>query len=212
MKLGITVRRKCEDGNAQWYVNHRYIQYFVELGMEVIFLTPYNLSSLSECDVLIISGGWDLNPITYGDVVDGSNNIDDVIDDLDFRVINYAYNESVPLLGICRGIQSINVFFGGTLKQDIAGHMDCFHDIYRVNNSKWILNLENEVKVNSFHHQSIKKLGEGLKKLYVGSDLEIEMIEHESKKIVGVQFHPEMDYNNLVFLHILKGFTSFDCV
>ncbi len=205
--LGITVRRKFDNGNMQWYVNDQYLQFFINLGIEVVFVTPYNLSLLEKCDKLIISGGWDLNPSMYGDIVDGSNNIDDVIDELDFKVIEYAYNNDIPLLGICRGIQSINVFFGGSLKQDIIGHMNCEHEIFKVNDSKWILDLENKFIVNSYHHQAIRTLGSGLNILYNGEDLEVEMIEHESKKIVGVQFHPELDLNNLAFLHILKEFT-----
>ena len=110
------------------------------------------------------------------------------MDQLDKKIIEYCINKNKPLLGICRGIQSINVFLGGTLKQNILYHNDENHFIKFKN--KYIL-------VNSFHHQSIDKLAPNLLVVAKSLDDEIEIIKHKFLKIIGLQFHPELFNFNL---------------
>ena len=70
---------------------------------------------LSYADMIIIPGGVDVNPALYGELNTDSRDIDDELDKLELEVLGYAVENHIPVLGICRGLQIINVFFGGTL-------------------------------------------------------------------------------------------------
>lgn len=142
------------------------------------------------CDGFIIVGGGDVNPAIYKQVNTSSNDISDYVDELDLSVISYAVENTKPLMGICRGIQIINVFFHGSLKQDIPNHQGVNHHIVQL---KPLKKFPKDCIVNSYHHQSIDKLGYGLIALYESDDQEIEVIIHEKLPIIAVQFHPEID-------------------
>lgn len=181
MKFGIAIRKNDTD----YFVHKSYI----------IMLKKYNHTSdivtlesdLSQYDAFLLPGGYDICPKFYNQKNYAANNIDLELDLLDKKIIEYAYKNKKPLLGICRGIQSINVFLGGTLKQNIANHSNENHFIYLDN--KYIL-------VNSFHHQSIDKLAPNFKIIAESLDNEIEIIRHNTLQIFGIQFHPELiDYD-----------------
>ena len=103
-------------------INNDYLEKLTKLNL-IPFILPYNNVEkyLSLCSGFIITGGEDINPIRYNE--DNINsNYDDNIDESDFKIIDYAYKNKIPLLGICRGHQIINVYFHGTLIQDYTGH------------------------------------------------------------------------------------------
>lgn len=181
----------------QYYVNKRYIDYFTGLGFSVEMLTL--TSSLEECDGFILPGGYDIDPKYYREKNISSSNIVPHNDVLDFKIIAYAEKNNRKLMGICRGIQSINVYFGGSLHQDVPKHMK---------NNHFILFQGKYLLVNSFHHQSIKILGKDLEVLARAYDSEIEIIRHKSKKIIGVQFHPERMNSPIIQSMILDFFTE----
>ncbi len=186
MKIGIVARKFDE----KIYVNESYLNYFKELGFETDIIMMD--SSLEDYDFFVLPGGYDVNPKYYQEENTSSFHVIDDNDQLDFKIIDYALNKNKPLLGICRGIQSINVYFHGSLKQDMSGHKENNHFIQYKN--KLYL-------VNSYHHQSIKTLGKNLKIISKSLDDEIEIIQY--KKIIGVQFHPEIMHtpiiNQLIF-------------
>ncbi len=175
MRLGIAVRFFEEN----YYVKKNYISYFTSLGFEVDFI--HKNSILDGFDGFILPGGYDIDPKYYNEENISSNHIIAYNDSLDFKVMDYALKYNKPVIGICRGLQSINVFFNGSLYQDMKQHMKNNHFIKM--NQKYYF-------VNSYHHQSIKKLGDSLKVLATSTDGQIEIIQH--KKITGVQFHPEL--------------------
>lgn len=190
MKLGIAVRLH----DHQFYVNDSYVNYFKNLKFEVSILTLD--SPLEDMDVIVLPGGYDIDPKYYHEENISSENIVDYNDILDFKLLDYAVKHDKKLLGICRGIQSINVYFGGTLWQDRNNHKKNNHFIKM--NNRYLL-------VNSFHHQSIKKPGNGLQVLAKSLDGEIEIIQY--KKIIGVQFHPERMNTpiiNQIILHFIN--------
>lgn len=193
MKLGIAARL----WENKYYVNSSYIEYFTELGFSVEILT--DASSLEGYDGFILPGGYDIDPKYYQEENTLSSNIVAYNDRLDFKIIAYAERNNQGLLGICRGIQSINVYFGGSLYQDIAKHMD---------NNHFILFQGKYILVNSFHHQSIKTLGKDMEVLAVSCDQQIEIIRHKHKKIIGVQFHPERMNTPIIQSLILDFFTE----
>jgi putative glutamine amidotransferase len=182
------------------FVNTRYVKPLTERGMNTMMLTLDNPSPeemFNLCDAFVVTGGVDLDPVTYKDINIGlSKDIHPSLDLIDSLVIKYAKTTKKPLLGVCRGLQSINVFLGGTLYQDLAqlglkhSNIPGNHKINTVENE--VLKFESEIAVNSYHHQGIKKLATGLKVIGKQTDGIIEAVVHESLPIIAVQWHPEM--------------------
>lgn len=194
-KIGLTVRRE----NEGFFVRERYLKYFKDY--ELVILTPYNIDYA--CDAYVILGGNDANPKLYNEENTASKEIDDLIDELDMKVIEHAVMNKKPLFGICRGLQMINIYFNGSLKQHIDNHVDTRHKIYKKGNHELFDDLE---EVNSLHHQTIKKLGEGLEILFASNDGEIELIKHKNLPIFATQFHPEMEIESKMSKDCLEYF------
>lgn len=196
-KIGLTVRRE----NEGFFVRERYLKYFKDY--EFVIITPYNIDYA--CDAYVILGGNDANPKLYNEENTASKEVDDLIDELDLKIIEHAVKTQKPLFGICRGLQMINVYFGGSLKQHIDNHVDTRHSIFKVCPNSHFTFME---EVNSLHHQSIGRLGEGLVVLYESEDKEIEFITHESLPIFATQFHPEMEIGSSMSNACLEYFKS----
>jgi len=166
---------------------------------------------LDQIDALIIQGGPDLDPKTYGETPINPDKWpgDPYLDKYNKKILDYFRNKKKPILGICRGCQYINCYFGGTLYQDLLTqypealmHRDAFRydalshsiKIHPGGILEPIYGLENLKPVNSIHHQGIKKLGKGLK--IEATSLEDNIIEaisytKDEEFILGVQWHPE---------------------
>lgn len=145
------------------------------------------------CSGLILSGGTDIAPFFFGEKIESSKlSIDHERDDYELLLMDAFYKKKKPVLGICRGIQVINVYFGGTIFQDIGDiHNETFHNIKICTNSILESILGNECLVNSYHHQTIKTLGKDLIVSAVSDDSVVEGIEHRNGSVIGVQWHPE---------------------
>ncbi len=157
----------------------------------------------AEYDGIILSGGHDVDPLKYG----GNKNhpklgeIYSERDEFELKIVECAINEKIPILGICRGLQIGNVFFNGTLHEDLV--YEGFKVDHKNNhaikiNSKTLLSeivICENAQINSAHHQGIKKLGEGLIISATSPDGVIEAVELENKNInpffLLVQWHPE---------------------
>lgn len=158
-------------------------------------------------DGFLFSGGVDVDPRYYGKDNDGTvKHITPERDETELMLLKYLLTGSdKPILGICRGIQVINVALGGTLYMDLptAGKdahsfieriRESFtHEIEIVENTRLSQILQGENRVNSFHHQAVDKLGEGLiVSAYSVNDHVIEAFESDSNRwLVAVQWHPE---------------------
>lgn len=94
-----------------------------------------------------------------------------------------------PILGICRGMQVINAFLGGTLQQHVTGHVNCCHAIRCTG---WLADQigENPI-VNSYHHQIVDRMANDLLSVAHASDGTVEALVHPSAPLLGVQWHPE---------------------
>jgi putative glutamine amidotransferase len=188
MRIGITVRSE----NEYYFVKKRYLEYFKDF--EIVLLYPYNITYMcAQCDGFVVIGGSDANPILYGEENYASVNIDDEIDGLDMKIIDYAVKNNKPIYGICRGLQMLNIYFEGTLKQHVISHKNEPHNIILVERFLDFPHLE---KVNSYHHQSVKKNGKDIQVLYYSIDGEVECFIHKKFPIIAVQFHPEMEINS----------------
>ena len=152
-------------------------------------------------DGLLLPGGRDINPARYGETNTGSLGVHDTLDDLQLRLLGDFTREEKPVLGICRGMQLINVFFGGSLIQDLETAFrharrreepDRVHDSFAAEGS-WIEEIYGGYFFhNSAHHQGVKRLGDGL---IVDSrsagDGVPEALHHSGLPIYGLQWHPE---------------------
>ena len=161
-------------------------------------------------DGLILSGGEDVSPELYGE--DARNSIKVTYpkrDRAEVAIVEEIIKRGKPILGICRGLQLLNVIYGGTLYQDIGENEAMFvkhiqetpsnHPIHTVKmreDSYMASFLADEIHVNSFHHQIIRDLGKGLRISATSSDGAIEAIEttDEHKSVIAIQWHPENLY------------------
>lgn len=165
------------------------------------------------CDGFLFTGGQDVNPAMYNEQMRngcGSPNYDR--DKLEKRIFEYALIYDIPVLGICRGIQIINVLCGGTLYQDIPTEYDAVnkaehrmsapydlpcHKVDILENTPLFRELNlSTISVNSYHHQAVKKLAPTLLPMAVSKDGLIEALYRPDKKFIqAVQWHPEFNFH-----------------
>ena len=227
--VGITCGVLKDQYHSKNYVNVDYVNAIIKAGaLPVLIPVTANEQYLNEIlnhiDALLVTGGEDVNPIVYNEsyhLLQGDSSYER--DMFDISMIKKCVELKKPMLGICRGLQIINVAFGGTLYQDISEVSDSVHNhrqkeekyypIHYITNEKdsFLYSIFNErCAVNSFHHQSIKVLGDGIKVTSRADDGVVEAIEHVELPIYGVQFHPEMmaeKNNNMqtIFNHFVNA-------
>ena len=165
-----------------------------EMGVDAVIVTGgYDPSQYDE---IIIPGGGDLDPSRYGQANTGSSNIDNALDDRQIDAVKRSAEAGKPILGICKGIQLVNVAFGGTLNQNIGGHMGVWHSAHVVAGG-WLSGVySGSVSVLSYHHQSIRDLAPGFQVDMRAGDGTVEAISNSAKRVYGVQFHPEQMNND----------------
>ena len=148
-----------------------------------------------DADLLLLPGGGDVHPRFYGRALGGAVDIDEARDERELALVDEFLREGKPIVGICRGLQFLNVSFGGTLHQHILGHAQvCGRDHLHVVHAAPGLLRElygTRFTVNSAHHQAVGTLGEGLQVLACAPDGTVEAIAHESLPVFAVQWHPE---------------------
>ena len=147
------------------------------------------------CSALLLPGGGDVEPWRYGEEEVDCREAEPMRDAAELQLIREFLEERKPILGICRGLQILNVFFGGTLCQHIEGHervdgKDRCHES-RIIPSYLQQIYGEEMYVNSAHHQAINRLGSGLAAVQWARDGVIEGIVHKNLPVWAVQWHPE---------------------
>lgn len=198
--IGIACRTMMHNSLYRLQLNANYVEPFTDRLVSTVIITnndPDLLGTLQLCDGFLLPGGDDINPEYYGEENKGlSKEIDYSLDELDRKIISYAVKNQRPILGICRGIQSLAAFCGGTLYQDIkeAGlkhdvKENC-HVVNTLYNHPFAKEFNETFVTNSFHHQAVKDVPEGFQVIFKHQDV-IEGIIHTSLPILGVQWHPE---------------------
>lgn len=219
-------------GNEQAYVNKHYVKALTSVGAAPLLLPIIENNDslikvqLQQIDGLLLSGGYDVNPLLYGE--EPLPELEYILperDEYEIKLIHLAMEMNKPILGICRGMQILNVACGGTLYQDLSQfslkhfkHQQksktdtASHTVEFVPNT----NLHNimgidATKINTFHHQAIKDLAPGFVVNAKAKDGIIEGFEKKGEHfIIGLQWHPEMMMErDTSMLKIFHSFISF---
>lgn len=201
------------------YVENDMVRYITQKGILPILIPDvedeYLTDILSEMDGFVFQGGNDIAPETYGEIPIGKWKGDAHRDRFELKIMDYAINNSKPVLAICRGFQLMNVYFGGTLFQDIntQSPSEIVHrsaklydtikhqiNIHKGSVLDKIYEDEQMPFVNSVHHVAVKILGGDLEVYAHATDGVIEAFGYSKEaegKVMGVQWHPE-------FFHTIK--------
>jgi putative glutamine amidotransferase len=203
--IGVTDCSKF-DIYRNWVLSYNENVAVIQLGYKL-----NNFDDIEKCQGIVLTGGEDVHPRFYNHPeyypYCYDDDIDEERDEFEFKVLTYTETHSIPVLGICRGMQVGNVFFGGTLIPDIPAwgkfdhskmhdKSDRYHEII-VNPSSWLNHIVNTDKglVNSNHHQSTDRTGKGLVVSGISPDgvtEAMERMEPEGKSfLLFVQWHPE---------------------
>ncbi len=185
--------------------NENYYAAVEACDAEPIEMDPYDENAdikgiVSELDELIIPGGLDIQPSYYHEENVACGELDPDLDRYEMKTVEEAVKRKIPILGICRGHQLLNVFFGGSLIQNIF----CCEKHKRYENKDRVhccdvkkgcflyeVYQSERICVNSAHHQAVKELGKGLIPVQYSQEGIIEAFYHESLPVYGVQWHPE---------------------
>ena len=201
-----------------WIMGQRYVDALRAVGAIpwLIPLLPDDLDTLKEIyhrlDGLFFTGGVDVDPSRYGEAKQPFCGRTDLSrDDVEIQLIRWALSDRKPVLAVCRGIQVLNVAMGGSLYQDVAVQAPAAlkHDYFptedntardflahaiEVSPNSRLNELlgSTSVRVNSMHHQAIKRLAPGLKPTAIAPDGILEGVEGTNGQyLIGVQWHPE---------------------
>ncbi len=208
----IGIACSMNDEKSKMLANRSYFNAIYKAGGIPVFLPFTNEGEGAETffgdevfDGFLFSGGCDVNPARYGEEITGEGvAVSEARDAFELTLLDKLKNSDLPILGICRGVQSINVGFGGTLHQDIKGHrqedsgkVTAFCDRLTPGTRLREIIGKESTMVNSFHHQAVKDVAPGFVASAVSEDGYVEAIEPADKTgrfIIGVQWHPELFY------------------
>lgn len=208
--IGIVTNHNAEEG--KYWLNSNYIDYFQTYGL-VTLINPLDEKVRDEIDLLVMPGGADCNPYRYNcphySIISLPNRAYEVFD---FWVLPNYIEKGCPIVGICRGMQSLNLVFGGKLVPHLFGHPTSTPEGHPVH---YISNGEIHMKSSSNHHQGVSEetLSKEFEALmwsyemkyekvkntwkYVMGDKEdiVEVMKHKEKPIFCIQQHPEKNYS-----------------
>lgn len=209
--IGVSGRRTHGHRQAGYAPELHHLEldlYFADYGRAIIeagglpLYLPLDVDpalAAQRLDGVLLTGGADIDPVRFdAEPHPAQTEIEHQRDAFELDLLSQALRLELPVLGICRGLQVLNVHFGGTLRQHAPEHSrydvgtaGVAHTV-RMESTSTLGSLYGETtEVNSLHHQTIDELGQGLTATARSDDNSIEGVEH-GDKIVAVQWHPEM--------------------
>lgn len=205
MRIALTLDRDATRREGNDYVRALVVAGFAPAEIDIV--APGDRPT-DPFDGLLLGGGSDVDPARYGRrrLRGARVKVDPDRDETDFAYLDRALSQSVPVFGICRGIQVINVAFEGTLVQDIPTerpspvvHQRSARQKTRLDHAVSVrpgtrlsaIAGADRIEVNSRHHQAVEDLGRGLVISAKAPDGVVEAIERPSQRIIAVQWHPE---------------------
>lgn len=235
-KIGITLSATNRHKEWRWPSRHKfdflkreYCESIIRAGGIPILLANTLTSSAMKdyvdlIDGLLVSGGYDIHPKYFGQKPHPSITLSaPERDEFEIKIIKLALKKNVPVFGICRGLQVINIAMGGTIFQDLScapfktlKHADpteignIYHKV-KIEKGTILSGIigSDQIEVNSSHHQIIDKTGRKLKAVAHSSDGVIEGLEStDFRFLVAVQWHPEMIPNRLHSKRLFKKFVD----
>jgi putative glutamine amidotransferase len=208
--IGIIIERDDE----YYRMKHHYADAIILNGGIPDFLPPSEKPSqyAEIINGLLIPGGDDIDPFYYNEpMMTEMNLVSRTRSNFEISLIKETLALGKPVLGVCYGMQLLNVFYGGTLYQDISfmdeveiNHKNGYHNIV-ITENRFL--QEGMFSVNSTHHQTVKDLGKGLLAFAHSQDHVIEALYKEDYPfLVGVQWHPERLMNDELSLRLFHNF------
>ena len=212
----IIILSKASEKYVEWMKNEN-----------IIILDAYTIkntdSILQLADGIILTGGEDINPLQYNDTINLSvcGPINYKRDTLERKLFDFAFENKIPLIGVCRGMQMMNVASGGTLYGDLPTEIgtkvihrnngEVNHEIVLCDSSTLIFPIDTDtIMVNSWHHQGLKKIPEYLRVIarsFDGIPEAVVMDKNIHPFMIAVQFHPErLEKNNPIHLRMRSSF------
>lgn len=212
--IGISCWERNYDTNIAHRERHHMLSATYTTALVAAGATPVLLPSIDpehaagvvdRMDAILVSGGGDIDPAVYGADNQASSEIDPVRDRWELALVEATRAAGKPLLGICRGAQILNVAFGGTLEQhvwDSEAHPDLWnenrtflrlgtHDVALTGILREIYGKDRR-RVNSYHHQSVDRVGDGLEVIARADDGRPEALTStDDWPALAVQWHPE---------------------
>lgn len=226
--IGVTIWKELKDNNVYQKVNEANLNSISNNGGIPIMLPITNDDALIEryleiVDGIFFTGGEDINPLIFGEEpINGLGDIEYDRDEFEVRLYKKAAVKNMPMLGICRGMQLMNVAAGGTVYQDIYSQRPStnnhspkftfggneYHSIM-INEDSKIYKIFNctVIKANSYHHQAVKDIANDYQATAFAKDGIVECIESTNLNFaVGVQWHPEVMYKKYpLFNNLFKA-------
>ncbi len=212
-KILLTCSEKVDNNNLSLICNHYYIEAIKNTGGIPILSDPSYKGLEDELiDIvqgIVLTGGGDVAPHFYGeDPHPETKYIDEKRDEFEIKILKKGVQKGLPIFGICRGIQLINVAFGGKLYQDLPNHTYNKNHMVNLKEDSFLKDIfkKDKIEVNSYHHQAINKVAPNFDIIAKTDDdiIEAIILKDKEKFVLGVQWHPERMYE--AFKKLFKKF------
>lgn len=216
----MATQRKALEGRSFFGLLEAYLEALTSQGLAYVLIPPQPEAALEgllrHLDGVLLPGGGDVDPALYGEEpLPELGEVDPKRDGLEVFLARYAAERGLPLLGVCRGIQVLNVALGGSLHQDLQSPIQHYqkapwgtlgHSVRQVGKSPLEGLFPETFRVNSYHHQGVKALGQGLRPVAVAPDGLVEAVVLEGHPLfLGVQWHPELLPSHRGLFRLLAG-------
>jgi len=216
-KANVIVTGSTKESKSAWISSQALLRLY---GINAKFFHPQQWNKMQKIDGLLITGGVDVDPLTFHTPNHHSiQKTDQLRDTMELYLLQRAQKENIPVMGICRGMQLINLFMGGTIHPhipDIPLEFTHPNSLFPTNKLSILPKTRlhkilrtNTLKVNTLHHQTLNKLGEGLHVAAKDKNTLVQAIESSDEHfILGVQWHPEFMPYHWSTHRIFKAFVQ----